>query len=78
MPNILMVQAKRNCKEEKTWEQNNDKAHGGTEGQRYDFCFDSNRSIYFWGYTNAIVDIAKMGKPEATHHGRILELPRQS
>jgi hypothetical protein len=49
MPNILVVQTKRDCKEEKTWEQNDNKAHGGTEGQRYGFCIDSNEVDLFLG-----------------------------
>ena len=33
LPNILMVQTKRDCKKEETWKKNDNKAHGGTEEQ---------------------------------------------
>lgn len=41
MPNILMVQTKGYCKNEETWEENGNKAHGGTQQQRYDFCINT-------------------------------------
>lgn len=48
------------------------------EGGDTTFATTLLRLIYFWGYTNSIEDMARTGKPEATHHCRILELPRQS
>lgn len=76
LPNILMAQMTRGCKKDNGWEKNDDEEHGGTEEQEHDFAMAPR--FIFGMIRDSIEHMAKTGKPAATHHNRIRQLPRKS